>query len=157
MHARAGLFVLGLLLVLPFPWFTSRSLATLRASPWTSLGIGFSVLVGVPVLAFLVFLFGLLVGGWWLAVMLLAVYAIALVVAFVASSIFAGCWILERLGRTDLGLVVALLVGLIALLLVAAVPIVGAIVGFVATLFGLGALALTAVQVHEGQAVSTAP
>ncbi len=145
-----GLFALGLLLVLLFPRFTSRTLATVRVSPWASLGIGFALLVGVPVLALLVFLLGLLVGGWWLALILLAIEAIALVVAYVVSSVFVGCWILERIGRTDRGLVVALLTGLITLLLLGLIPVVGALVGLVATVLGLGALVLTAAQAHAG-------
>ena len=149
-----GLFVLGLLVVLPFPRFTSRAIGLLRASPWASLGLGFALLVGVPALAFIVFILGLLVGGWWLALMLLALYGIAIAVSYVISAVFLGCAILERVGRAGAGLVWALLLGLVLLLLVGLVPIVGGIVGFVAVLFGLGALSLTLFRVHQEQEVA---
>src|SRR5438067_13673153 len=64
-----GLSVLGLPIVLLFPGFSRRTTATLGHRPWTSAGLGLAVLVGTPVAAMLLFIVGLLIGGWWLGLL----------------------------------------------------------------------------------------
>jgi hypothetical protein len=141
-----GLFVLGLLFILLAPRFGRRTVGTLGGSPWASLGLGIALLICVPIAALLVFVVGLFVGGWWLALILLALYGIALVLSVAVSGLFLGRWILERVGRRPVPLVWALLLGLGLLLLVSLVPVAGGVVIAVAMFCGLGALALTAVR-----------
>ncbi len=149
-----GLFVFGLLLVLALPRVSSSAVDAIRSSPWASLGVGFGLLVGVPVLALLIFLVGLLVGGWWLGLMALALYAIALVSGYVVMGLFLGTWVLDRAGRPDLHVSWALLLGLALLTLVGLIPILGGLVSVLAILLGLGALALAFVRARRGPAVS---
>jgi hypothetical protein len=141
-----GLFVLGLLFILLAPRFGRRTVGTLGGSPWASLGLGIALLICVPIAALFVFVVGLFVGGWWLALILLALYGIALVLSIAVTGLFLGRWILERVGRGPVPLVWALLLGLILLLLVSLVPVAGGLVIAVAMFCGLGALALTVVR-----------
>jgi hypothetical protein len=141
-----GLFVVGLLFILLAPRFGRRTVGTLGGSPWVSLGLGIALLICVPIAALIVFVVGLFVGGWWLALMLLALYGIALVLSIAVTGLFLGRWILERVGRGPVPLVWALLLGLVLLLLVSLVPVAGGLVMAVAMFCGLGALALTAVR-----------
>jgi len=141
-----GLFVLGLLFILLAPRFGRRTVGTLGGSPWASLGLGIALLICVPIAALIVFVVGLFVGGWWLALILLALYGVALVLSVAVAGLFLGRWILERVGRGPVPLVWALLLGLVLLLLVSLVPVAGGLVMAVAMFCGLGALALTAAR-----------
>lgn len=141
-----GIAALGLLLVLPFPGFSRGATETLRAAPWASLGLGFAFLVGVPVAAVLLFVVGLVVGGWWLALAALGLCTIALPVGYAVGGLFVGQTALRLAGRPDAPLYAALLAGLALLAIIAVVPIAGGIAVFLALTFGVGALlqALTA-------------
>lgn len=83
-----GLFVLGLIVVLLFPRFAQRTTEALHGSPWASVGLGFALLIGVPIVALGIFGIGLFVGGWWLGLAALALYALALAVAYVMAALF---------------------------------------------------------------------
>src|SRR5207247_5466670 len=77
-----GFFVLGVLLLLLLPRFSTRSIDTLRAEPWASLGIGAAILVVTPIVALLVFIVGLLLGGWWLGLLLIPLWILALAIGY---------------------------------------------------------------------------
>lgn len=141
-----GLFALGLLLVLVSPNFARRAPAMLRQQPWLSLGWGAALFVGLPLVAAVFFAVGLLLGGWWLGLFILALYALAIALCFPVVGLLVGRWLLERFHKTGAHLVLALLVGLVLLTLVGRVPILGALVALATILFGLGALLLTAVK-----------
>jgi len=143
-RSLVGLFALGLALVLLMPDFARRLPATLRQSPWRSLGWGAAVFVGTPILAALIFLIGVLLGGWWLGLIALGLYAVALALCFPVVGMFLGRWLLERFGKAGTPLVLALLLGLALLTLVGRVPVLGALIVLATVLFGLGALVLTA-------------
>ncbi len=146
LRSLIGLFALGLLLVLLSPNFARRAPAMLRQQPWLSLGWGAALFVGLPLVAGLVFLVGLLLGGWWLGLFILALYGIAIALCFPVVGMLIGRWLLDRFHKTGAHLVVALLVGLVLLTVVGRVPILGALVVMATILFGLGALLLTAVK-----------
>lgn len=141
-----GLFALGLLLVLLFPDFARRSTAMLRQRPLPSLGWGAALFVGLPIAAALVFMVGLLVGGWWIGLFILALYGLAVALSFPVVGMLLGRWLLERFHKTGVHLVLALLVGLVLLSLVRLVPVLGQLALFATALFGLGALLLTVVR-----------
>jgi cytoskeletal protein CcmA (bactofilin family) len=145
-RSLVGLFALGLLLVLLLPDFSRRVPVTLIQSPWRSLGWGAVVFVGTPLLAALIFLLGVMLGGWWIGLIALGAYAVALALCFPIVGMFIGRWLLERFGKAGTPLVWALLVGLVLLTLVGRVPILGALIALATVLFGLGALVLTAAQ-----------
>jgi cytoskeletal protein CcmA (bactofilin family) len=148
-----GLLLLGLFLVLFFPAFARRSGEALVRSPFVSLGVGCLVLIGVPVVAVLLFIVGALIGGWWLGLVALAFYFAAIAVSLPVAALGVGASIMRVTGRPA-QLVIALVVGLIVLLLIGAVPVLGAVVLFIAVLFGLGG---TAIAVAGGRRTETAP
>ncbi|MBI4319820.1 MAG: hypothetical protein HY675_15125 [Chloroflexi bacterium] len=148
-----GLFALGLLFVLALPGFSRRAVDTLAGSPLASVGLGFALVIAVPVISIIVFIAGLIFGGWWLALITLAVFAIALPIGFVVGGLFVGSWTLERLNRPRSHRIWALLLGLVILMLVAVLPILGGLVVGLAVLFGVGALALAAAKAR-GRAIA---
>jgi hypothetical protein len=149
LRALVGLLALGLVVVLVFPGFSRRTVEVLRTSPWGSLGIGFALFLGMPVAAAFVFGLGLVVGGWWLGPVALAVYAILLAISLPLAGLFVGRWALDRLGQRGIHGVWALLLGLVLLTLVGLVPWIGPLVIAVAALFALGALTRAALTRRE--------
>lgn len=146
LQAVVGLFFLGLLFVLLFPRFSRHTAASLISRPWQSLGLGFVVLVVVPILAAVVFFLGIFIGGWWLGAMALALYGIAVVLSIPVAGLSIGRWVLDRSARGRIHPIWAMLLGVVVLMLVSQLPIVGGIALFLAILFGLGALAVAATQ-----------
>ena len=146
-----GIFLLGLVLVLLIPALTRRSTSALLSNVGASLGFGVLLLIGVPVLAMLVFGLGLLIGGWWLGIVLLFLYALALGVGYVVSAVLVGDVVLARLlpGRAHAAL--SVLLGVLLLGILALIPVVGAIVSGAATTAGLGALGLMAMNGYRRQ------
>ncbi len=145
-RSLVGLFALGLLLVLLVPDFSRRVPVTLIQSPWRSLGWGAAVFVGTPIVAALIFLVGVMFGGWWIGLIALGLYLVALALCFPVVGMFIGRWLLDRFGKAGTPLVWTLLVGLVLLTLVGRVPVLGALIVLATILFGLGALVLTAAQ-----------
>jgi cytoskeletal protein CcmA (bactofilin family) len=137
-----GFFALGLLLVLLAPAFSLKTAEILQRSPWASLGIGAAVLVLTPILALIVFIVGLLIGGWWIGLLLIAVYLLALGLAFVVSGYFLGRIVSTRLGWSHIHAAWVLLGGLFVLTVVGLIPVLGGLVGLAAVLFGLGTLSM---------------
>ncbi|MBU8896111.1 polymer-forming cytoskeletal protein [Corallococcus sp. M34] len=141
-----GLFALGMVVALLSPRFARRAPAVLRQQPWKSLGWGAVLFFGLPVLAGGVFFVGALVGGWWLGLFVLAVYALGLVLAFPVVGMLVGQWLMERFGRAGASLALSLLVGLMLLMAVRWVPLLGGLVALATVLFGLGAMSLAAAR-----------
>jgi cytoskeletal protein CcmA (bactofilin family) len=148
-----GLFLFGLIVVLVFPRFTERASDAIRERPLPALGLGFAVLIGVPWAAAIVFFFGLLIGGWWIALVAMALYFIAMLVGTIVVAVFLGRWIL---GRSRPHPVLALLVGLLVLTIAEAIPILGLLARLAEVVFGLGAIvvALTMARSRPAQAGS---
>ena len=142
-----ALFAAGLLWVLVFPGYSINAARLVAARPLASLGLGFAVLVAVPVAAGIAMLtlVGALVGG-----AVLALYAATLLLALLTAAIFLGDALLRLFGRglrTGIGRRLAALVfGVILLAVLAAVPILGALVLFLALCFGLGGFFLEAAE-----------
>jgi hypothetical protein len=141
-RALIGIFGLGLLFLLLLPRFSTRSIDVLRAEPWLSLGIGAVILIATPIVALIVFILGLLIGGWWLGLLLVPLWLLALAVGYVVSSFLLGRLVFAQLGWGRYHDILALLGGLFILALVTLVPVIGWLVGLAAVVFGSGALAL---------------
>jgi hypothetical protein len=137
-----GIAALGLLLILLLPGLSTRASETLRTQPWASLGIGAAICVVTPIVALIVFIVGLLVGGWWLGLLLIPLYILALALGYVVSSFLLGRLVFDRLGWGGYHAALALLGGLVILGLVGLVPVIGGLVALAAVIFGLGALAV---------------
>ena len=137
-----GIFALGLILIFLFPGISTRAIDTLRAQPWISLGIGAAILIIPPIVALIVFIVGLLIGGWWLGVLLVPIWILVLAIGYVVSGFLVGRLLFARLGWAGYHDALALLGGLVVLTLVGLLPVLGGFVGLAALVFGAGALAL---------------
>jgi hypothetical protein len=142
LRALIGIFALGLLFILLLPRFSTRSIDVLRAEPWVSLGIGAVILVATPIVAVIVFILGLLIGGWWLGLLLIPLWILALALGYVVSGFLLGRLIFAQLGWGRYHDLLALLGGLIVLAVVGLIPVLGGLVGLAALVFGAGALAV---------------
>jgi len=142
LRALIGIFALGLLFILLLPRFSTRSIDVLRAEPWLSLGIGAAILVATPIVAVIVFIVGLLIGGWWLGLLLIPLWLLALAVGYVVSSFLLGRLVFAQLGWGGYHDVLALLGGLLILAVVSLIPLLGWLLGLAAVVFGTGALAV---------------
>lgn len=145
-RSLVGLFALGLLLVLVTPDFARRVPMTLRQKPWQSLGWGVVALIGAPILAVAFFIVGAMLGGWWIGLLALAIYALAVALCFPVVGLFIGRWLLDRFGKAGTPLVLALLIGLVLLTVADRIPLLGGLIALATVLFGLGALVLTAAR-----------
>lgn len=150
LRLMVGMFTLGLLLVLPFGAFSRRASETIGRSPLGSLGLGLTALVGVPIAALLVFVLGLLVGGWALSLAALAVLAIGAAAGYVLAALFVGRSGFRLIGRPEAHPLLALLVGLAVLTALGLVPFLGGLVNLAAVVFGLGALTLALFRTWRG-------
>jgi cytoskeletal protein CcmA (bactofilin family) len=148
-----GLLILGILVVFFFPGFSRRAGEALVHSPWLTLAIGALVLVGLPILAVVFFAVGALIGGWWIGFVVLSLFVVVLALSIPIAAVGVGGALL-RVARRPVPVWLALFIGLIALLLVALVPILGGIVIFCALLFGMGA---TTIAVVGGRSAEVAP
>ena len=138
-----GISILGLLLVLLFPAFGTRATETLQHRPGASVGIGTAILVITPIAGIIAFIVGLIVGGWWLAVLLFPAYILALALGYVVSGLVIGRWTASRFGWTLHPAWIAV-GGLFVLTVVGSIPVLGGLISLFAALFGLGALAIAA-------------
>jgi cytoskeletal protein CcmA (bactofilin family) len=146
---QVGIYILGLAFVLLFPEFARQTIGTITRSTLACVALGFAVLVDVPILALILFIVGLSIGGWWLGLILLALYGAAIPLASVIASLFVGFWIFAYSGRSAVHLAVVLLMGLFVLTLLDLLPMIGGLITFVSLLFGLGALFLTIIRVRR--------
>jgi cytoskeletal protein CcmA (bactofilin family) len=148
-RAMVGLFALGLVLLLLFPGFSTSTVKTFTSSPWINLGVGFALLIGIPFVALIGFVVGLFVGGWWLALIAVGLYVVALAVAYVLAALFVGQRGLDLAGRRGVHPLLALLAGLVVLTLVGLIPILGGLITLAACVFGLGGLAITLAKARQ--------
>ena len=142
LRALIGILALGLLFVLFLPRLSTRSIDTLRAQPWASLGIGAAILVATPITALIIFIIGLLIGGWWLGLLLIPFWILACALGYVVSGFLLGRVVFARLGWGAYHDALALLAGLFILAVVTVIPLIGWLIGLAAFVFGLGALGL---------------
>jgi hypothetical protein len=138
-----GIFALGLILIFLFPGLSTRAIDTLRAQPWPSLGIGAAILIITPIVALIVFVIGVLIGGWWLGALLIPVWILVLAIGYVVTAFLAGRLLFARLGWGGYHDALALLGGLFVLTVLGLIPVLGGLIGLAALVFGAGALALT--------------
>lgn len=138
-----SLLVSGIVLFLLFPAFTYAAARNIRADPWKSLGLGFVLLFLTPLAVALVMATVL---GIPLAFIMLAAYFIALPLSFIITMLFLGDASLRLMRRTaSLSRawgIAALVIGFVMLTLLQFIPVVGGLAGFLALLFGFGALGL---------------
>jgi cytoskeletal protein CcmA (bactofilin family) len=149
LRSLVGLFILGLLLVLLFPDFSRSAVRTISNAPWRSLGLGVLLLIGIPIIALILLIVGLFVGGWWLVLIALMLFGVVLVLGYIVAGLRLGRWVLTWIGQRQAHLALALLVGLALLTLLSLVPFVGFVIALLAVLFGMGALVWALVRTRE--------
>jgi hypothetical protein len=143
---EVGIYLMGLAYVLLFPTFAHLSIGAIWRRPWKTLALGLVLLIDVPLLALLLFILGLSIGGWWLGFILLGLYGVALLLAYISTALFIGNWLFALTARSSVNLAVVLLLGLVVLTLLCMLPVVGGVIRFIALVFGLGALGMAAIQ-----------
>lgn len=129
-----SIFLLGLVLLLLFPRAAD---AVARSGAGKSLLVGLLTFILLPILALvaLVTIIGLPLGF-----VLLLAFVVLLAIGYVSAA-----WLLgRRILKPPKARILAFLVGLVILRLLALIPFVGGLISFLATLLGLGALALAA-------------
>jgi hypothetical protein len=136
-----------------FPGFSRRAGEALVRSPWLTLAVGALVLIGLPILAVVFFLVGIAIGGWWIGFVALALFIVVLALGVPVAAVGVGGALL-RVARRPVPVWLALLVGLVALLLVALIPILGGLVIFCALLFGMGATTIAVVGGRRAEPVA---
>ena len=133
----AAAMLVGFLGLVLFPGFF-RATTQAVGSGWISLGLGFGVLAGAPVL---IVVAAITLVGLPISLMLLAVYLAALYLAKIWVGAFLGRILLKSTAATKGDWVVGLLVGLLFLTIVGFIPYLGALVRFGVVCLGLGAFA----------------
>ncbi|KPN31091.1 hypothetical protein SY89_01833 [Halolamina pelagica] len=145
--------LLGAILLLVFPRFSAGVAARVGGSPIVTFGVGLLTLVGVPILLVLV---AVTIVGIPFSLAGFAGFLITLWIASVYGKYAVGSWLLSLTETENRWL--ALLLGLVGFLLLGLIPVVGGLGEFVATLLGLGALALGLRESYEnrdGRSVET--
>src|SRR6266545_4592378 len=136
----AGLVACGLILLWLFPGFTVSAARAIGRDPWRSLGLGFLLLITTPIAAIvlMITIIGIPVG-----LTLVALYAVALLLAYLTAAVFLGELGTRLVGRgpelSAGGRMLSLVLALIVLGLIGLIPIVGWIIVWLAVVTGLGA------------------
>ncbi len=146
LRALVGIFALGLLLIFLLPGLSTRAIDIERAQPWASAGIGAAIAVITPIVALIVFIVGIFIGGWWLGLLLIPLWILALAIGYAVSGFLLGRLIFARMGWGRYHDAFALLGGLFVVTVVGLIPVIGWLVGVVAVILGAGALALVATE-----------
>ena len=142
--------VLGLILISLFPRAADATVRAGRARPGPCIGWGLLLAIGLPVLSILL-LFTIL--GIPLALVGLASVVPLYALGFIAGALVLGRWIIKE----PRGLVVAFIVGWAILRVVDLVPALGDLITFLATVYGLGALAVAAWRATRWTRAAPAP
>jgi len=145
-----GVFLVGMLFTLVFPGYSGRAADFIGREPLKSLGLGFVVLVCMPVLVVVLLV---TIVGIPLALILMPLYLLLLLLGWVTAASFIGrkgLAVLRNAQPATTGVrVLAFLVAVLALWLVGRLPYVGHWVTFIALLVGIGALVWQAGQRRE--------
>lgn len=136
-----GVFIAGVLFTLAFPAYSARAADWIGREPLRSLGLGFVILICLPVLGLLLLI---TIVGIPLALILFMLYVLLLFLGWVTSALFLGRKGLEllhvRQPVTTARRILALLAAVVALWLLGQVPVVGGWITFASLVLGIGAL-----------------
>lgn len=135
--------IAALVLGLNFPKFTSGFAELGLSQFWRNLLIGFALLVLAPILGLLLLMTFV---GWLLGALLLTTYAILILLSMVYGGILFGA-LLSKLALKEINTGWKwIFIGMLSLSLVAVVPILGGLLGFVFFLATFGTLVRMAYQ-----------
>jgi len=134
--------LLGLLLMLLLPTLGGGVRGTAMRPPWERLGVGLLALIAMPSASIALLVGGVFLGVWWLGLMMLGLFAVALAVGYTFTGMVVGRALFDRLGWTSLNIFWALFGGLALISLLTLIPYVGAFVALVSVTYGMGAVLL---------------
>ncbi|MBV9577305.1 MAG: hypothetical protein JO057_01810 [Chloroflexi bacterium] len=137
-----GFSAVALLLMLVIPAVPRAVVVATETPPWSRLGVGLAVALLLPLIGLLVFAIGLPLGLWWLGVILLALYPVALILSMSVSGLALGSWLQARVNQPGVPTLIMFAVGMLILTLASLLPYVGPVVNILAVIFGLGTLVL---------------
>jgi hypothetical protein len=141
-RALIGILALGLIFLFLLPRLSGRSIDRLRAEPWASLGIGAAIVVATPIVAVVVFIIGLLIGGWWIGMLMIPLWILVCALGYVVTSFLVGRLLFAQVGWGSYHDVLALAAGLLVLAILTVIPLLGWLIGLAAVVLGVGALAM---------------
>lgn len=133
-------FVIGTLLIMFVPTFTKRTVETINKRPGLTLGIGLLTIIITPVLV--LFLLSTII-GIPLGIMLLFVYIALMYLAKIPVALYIGEKVLGYANLKKSSQLLSLLVGLIIYGLLHFIPVIGALVGVIVLLMGIGSWVIT--------------
>jgi hypothetical protein len=145
-----SVFVLGLLLLALAPRAAHAGMATARSRVGPAIGWGLAMTIGLPIVSLLL-LFTLV--GIPLGLIGLLSLALLYGLGYALAALVLG----RRLIKEPAGLVVAFVVGLLILRVIDLIPVIGNLVTFAATVFGLGALTVAAWRAARGSPATGRP
>lgn len=105
--------------------------------------IGLGIFAAALPVGFIVFFIGLLIGGWWIAFVWLAVLWILGLLGAVVISLAVGSWLIGMIAHRSVHPILAALLGVLVFSVVGAIPVIGWLAVFVGMLMGMGAVVLT--------------
>jgi len=119
----------------------------IASAPWKSLGLGFLLLITIPIGILLVLV--TIIG-----IPLALIAAFGYVVALYATSVFVGFFVGERIinlfkPEKQIWPGYSVLLGLLILAILRLIPYLGLLVGLLVVLFGLGAMMLAEFEIHR--------
>ena len=131
-----GSAIVGGLAIVLAPRASARAVESGRRQPLSTFGVGLLALCALPIAVVLI---GITLVGIPLALVVGALYAVGLVLAWPALGLVVGMELARLARRHDaLPVLAALVVGLIVVHLVTHLPIVGGLAAFLGLAFGLG-------------------
>lgn len=138
--------VLGAILLLLLPGFSSRVADRALSDPLRSGGVGLLALVGIPVV---LVLFAVTIIGIPITIVGAILFAIVAWVGAVYGRFVVGEWLTELVDVDNRWL--ALLVGFVVVAVGVRLPFLGPLVQLIVFLLGFGALALVAYETYRGR------
>jgi hypothetical protein len=132
--------IVGWLALLVAPGLRSRGRVSIRSSPWKRLGLGFILLLDIPLTMLLILLLGVPLGVWWLGIIGLVLFAALCVVGYAYSGFQLGALIIDRVWDDRHAWLIAVPFGVALLAFIGLVPYVGPLSLLVAVVYGLGSM-----------------
>ncbi|MBN1168676.1 hypothetical protein JXA63_02180 [Candidatus Woesebacteria bacterium] len=145
MISFSSLLIVGLLMTKLFPNYSQKVVTRLKESPWKSLGVGFLLLIAVPLAAIIAMI---TVVGIRISLIALALYSIFLYVSKVFVILWAGEFLMSKISKKN-NAYGSFTLGLIAYFVVTLLPVIGGLIKFFTLLFSLGAMMITCKETYK--------
>ena len=135
-----AIILLGSLIIIFMPNQVELISTKMTSEGLKSLGWGILSLLVIPLTAILLMI---TLVGLPLGAMLLTAYGFCIYLVGVFVSIVIGKWILDKVGKVNISLIWALLIGMLVAKILTMIPIIGWLIGFLMFLWAFGAIVST--------------